>query len=296
MSYKTLYITDNTNLSLRNNRIRVLKDEIDAEVPIEDISTVVVDGYKINLSLALINQLSERGVNLILCNDKKLPISSLIPFEQHSRQKKMLDIQIAATEPFKKKLWQIIIKQKIENQYDCLSKISINEDKLLSLSKNVKSGDDNNREAVASKIYFQHFLSGDFRSTPSKTNNLLDYAYAIVRSNIARSLAGYGFYTSLGIHHKSEVNQYNLADDFIEPFRPIVDHYVKKYLKEYQNEGQENEIEKEDKIFLVQVLNEQVIIDNEKHSLHNAIEICIKSLRTCFNEKDYSKLKLPTLC
>lgn len=294
MGYKTLYITDNTNLSLKNKRIRILKDDLDVEIPIDDVGSLVVEGYKINMSLSLINELTQNGINLILCNDKKLPISNILPLEQHSRQKKMFDIQIGATEPFKKKLWQNIIRQKIQNQYECLLVLDIKEEKLIDTKERVLSGDTNNREAYASKIYFQKFLNGEFRSSNSRINSLLDYGYAIVRSSIARALAGYGFYTSIGIHHESELNQYNLADDIIEPLRPVVDLYIAKYEKE--NKKDILEINKEDKIFLVQVLNELVVINNERHTLNNAIDIYIKSLRTCFNEKSTDRIKLPTLC
>ena len=294
MAYKTIYITDNTNLSLQNNNLKITKAEIEAYIPIEDIYSLVIDGYKISLSMNVLNALSEAGINIIMCNDKKLPVASILPFEQHSRQKKCLDIQISMKEPFKKKLWQSIIIEKIKNQHECLCRLNIKNDKLLSLSNVVLSGDTNNREAVASKIYFEHYLNGGYRSKSSRTNSLLNYGYAIVRSQIARSLAGYGFYTSIGIHHKSELNQYNLADDMIEIIRPVVDYYVAKY--ESDNINGDTDINSQDKIFLSQVLNEEVIIENQKHRLFNAIDIYIQSLKTCFIENDYNKLKIIKLC
>ncbi len=294
MSYKTLYITDGAYVSLFKNRVKIKKENIEAEFPMDDIGSVILDGYQISVSLNILNAFSSAGINTILCDGKRLPSCSLMPFEQHSRQYKVFRNQIEATEPFKKKLWQEIIKAKIKNQNETLIALDIQEEKLINLSKAVLSGDSNNREAVASKIYFEKLLNGKRRSHDIKYNSCLDYAYSIVRSAIARSLAGYGFYTSIGIHHKSELNQFNLADDIIETFRPLVDFYVFKNIEKF-NENSED-LSVVEKSILVQVLNYRVSFEGEDHTITNTVEKVCQSFRSSFNNKDVLLLKLPSLC
>ena len=293
MSYKVIYITDESRLSLRNNSLRIVKDDIDADIHLDDISAVVMDGYKINISMSLINSLASHGISVITCDNKRLPVATLLPLEQHSRQKKMYDIQMAITTPFKKNIWQKIIKQKIQNQSDVLKILNKTDIKLEKISQSVMSGDSTGREAYSAKIYFSSLLDGGYRSHSSKINSCLDYAYAIVRSSIARSLAGYGFYTSIGVHHISELNQYNLADDMIEAYRPIIDLYV---VSNADLELSSEDLSTGDRSILTQVLNMKVKINNESHTLNNAVEKSISSLRSSYNTKDYELLSLPTLC
>lgn len=88
----------------------------------------------------------------------------------------------------------------------------------------MKPGDTTNREAVAARKYFVALFGSTFRRTDEDvTNASLNYGYAIIRSCVAKTLAGYGFNGTVGIHHINETNPFNLADDIMEPLRPVVD-------------------------------------------------------------------------
>ena len=143
-------------------------------------------------------------------------------------------------------------------------------------------------EAIAAKGYFSTLYGKGFnRNYDNIYNAALNYGYSIIRGAIARTIVSYGYMPSIGIHHKSELNNYNLADDFIEPFRPIVDLWVKLNINE------EIEFDKYVRANLVNLLNVNVRIQGKLQSVNNAINIMIASYTTAINQKDYKKLELP---
>lgn len=161
---------------------------------------------------------------------------------------------------------------------------------LENLAKNVNSGDTKNKEAIAAKGYFSSLFGKNFnRNFEDINNTCLNYGYSIIRGAIARSIVSYGYLPAIGIHHKSELNNYNLVDDFIEPFRPIVDLWVKTNINE------NTEFDKYVRAELVNLLNVDVFIQGKLQSVNNAINIMIASYTTAINQSDYKKLELPEI-
>ena len=289
MSFRIVSIGNKARVSVSQKQL-VIEQEEKVSIPVEDISVVVLDSYALSITQQVLTELSLSKVTVIVCDEKHLPVSLLLPFEQHSRQLSVHKIQLGLTLPFQKRLWQKIITQKIENQGGVLDYLH-KEHSLHSISKTVQSGDTTGREAYAAQLYFKSIFDGEgTRRTPSKINSAFNYGYAILRAVIARNLASYGFLTALGIHHQSDLNQYNLADDFIESFRPVVDHYV---LKEISGEGED--LSKEERAQILDILNKHVSIDNAEHTVKNAIEMSIKSFSSCCTTLDSAKLLLPKL-
>lgn len=215
-----------------------------------------------------------------------------IPFACHSRELKTIKNQLGCTESFNKRCWQKIIKRKIQNQATVLNLCNreLIADHLENLASKVNSGDTENREAIAAKAYFTSlFGSGFCREYDNVYNAALNYGYSIIRGAIARTIVSYGYLPSIGIHHKSELNNYNLVDDFIEPFRPIVDLWVKT------NIIGDAEFDKNIRAELVNLLNVDVRIQGKLHSVNNAINVMIASYTTAINQNDYKKLELPEL-
>ena len=163
-------------------------------------------------------------------------------------------------------------------------------DYLEKLTSKVNSGDTDNKEAIAAKWYFYSLFGKDFhRSQDNILNATLNYGYSIIRGAIARTVVSYGYIPSVGIHHKSELNNYNLVDDFIEPFRPVVDLWVKENIHE------ETEFDKFIRAELVNLLNVDVKIQGKLQSVNNAINIMVASYTTAINQNDYKKLELPEI-
>jgi len=303
MGWRTVYIYNENNLSQSlNNLIIKSKDGQTVSVPLNDISVVVLDNLQTNISASLLSKFADEGISLFVCDDKHMPSGICIPFNNHSRLTGISKLQICSSEPFKKRCWQRIIQAKISNQANVIKLLRLENYILLeNLSKKVSSGDASNIEGQSAKIYWKS-LFGDFirANKPFKIKNddirniALNYGYSIIRGTIARSIAAAGLFPSIGVHHSNDLNSFNLADDFIEPFRPFVDIEVyNMYVKNRSDFSLVNFI-KTDKIKLLELLQKNVFIDNKKETILNAIEISIYSFVKAIKEKEPYKILMPS--
>lgn len=198
----------------------------------EDITSIMVESQMVTFSASAAQQLADHGVTVYFCDEKHLPAAILLSMNRHSRQLRALKAQLSMTKPLQKRIWQSIVASKIANQSRCLELLSRPKSgDLRDLSRSVRSGDPNNCEATAAAIYFPALFGADFtRSEDCIQNAALNYGYAILRGAVARNIATRGLEPCLGICHHSELNQFNLADDLMEPYRPLVDLYVASQL------------------------------------------------------------------
>ncbi|WP_026888355.1 type II CRISPR-associated endonuclease Cas1 [Clostridium beijerinckii] len=290
MSFRSVVISNSANLGLSNNSL-VITNEDEYKIPIEDISTLVIEGIGVKLTNRLLSKLAENNVATIICNEKHLPSSIVLPLNIHHRSYKVIKEQMNQSAAFNKRIWQNIIKQKLYNQGQCLEILSLKGSQYLKkISTDVESGDKGNREAIGAKYYFKSLFGENFkRNNDNGINAALNYGYTIIRSVIARTLVAYGFNTVLGVNHCNELNSYNLADDFIEPFRPMVDLWV------YSNIKSEDELTKSNRMSLIDLVNYECIMDRQNHSILNAIDKMISSYTTACDKKDFRLLKVPTI-
>lgn len=258
-------------------------------VPIEDVATLVLDNRKSTITTFCLDSLVQNGTAVFICNEKRLPSGILLPFAANSRQLKMIRLQMEQTKPRKKQLWKQIVQQKIRNQGKCLE-LCHKDNTVERFVDKVKSGDPDNIEAVAAAVYFKNLFGRDFiRHEESLCNGMLDYGYAILRGSMARYLAMYGFEPSLGLFHHSELNNFNLADDMIEPFRPLVDLYAY-----YHADGARKELSPTMRHELVQLVSCDILSGREVHAVHYAMERTVQSLARAFSKREESLL-LPEL-
>lgn len=290
MGYRNIYLQNPAKLSVKNQQLIIQTDKIHS-IPLEDINCVVIDNLQISLTGYLINKFSENAITVYVSNENHLPSTTLLPVNSHCRHLQMLKTQIAMTEPERKQLWKGIVYKKIENQAGVLQITGRDSWKSVdALKKKIKSGDSQNMEAVAAAMYFKILYGADFtRTSDSVANAFLNYGYTILRSTIAKNLVAYGFEPSLGIFHHSTLNKFNLADDIIEPYRPIVDLYVANNVKEFITR-----LDVQHKGELVNLLAMDVIIDEKRYSVSSAIEKTVQSLSTCVKAKT-NCLLLPTI-
>lgn len=293
MSWRVVHIGNPAKLSVSLGQL-VVEQEEKHSVPLEDIHTLVVDSHGVATSANALAQMSESGVTCIVCDDKHLPTGVLLPLHRHSRAHLVAERQLSLSVPTKKRLWQKIVITKIANQGAVLQHIG-SSTQLASIQKSVKSGDTTNREAYAARLYFATILKGKSRQQDDIYNALINFGYAIVRSAIARELAAYGFLPAFGIHHESELNNFNLADDFVEPFRPVVDLYAWQWLYASDRDSLLDTLTPKDKIHMVNVLNEKVIAENESHVMRYAIELMVKSFSGVCERGDSDVIVLPTI-
>ena len=289
MAFRTIEISNPAELHVKNGQLEITQADNCLVVPLEDIAQIMCIGQDIRISTMALSKLVEKRVVLTTLDRKYLPTAIVTPFEGNSRQSRVIHRQIETTKRKYDKIWQDIIFRKIENQANGLALIG--KDGIKDVLNVFSMFDGKNTdiiEARAAKIYFRKYYPGMNRRIPSPINSRLNYGYAVVRSAIARSLIIKGFHPAIGIHHNNQLNGYNLVDDLIEPFRPIVDLFVINNLSENLI------LSKQERENISNILHSSCEIDGVKRPILSAIDIMCESLkRTIVYRKD--KIKLPKI-
>lgn len=233
MIKRTLVFSNPTYLSHRNSQLLISfpeKDKEERTVPIEDIGVLLLEHQQITITHSCIAALLQNNVAIVSCDATHMPTGLILPLDGGSTQTERFRYQIEASQPLKKQLWQQTIQQKIYNQARVLDQLGFDVDNMYRWSKSVRSGDPDNFEARAAGYYWQTIFSRhlDFNRHRGgdPPNNLLNYGYSILRAVVARALVSSGLLPTLGIFHRNKYNAYCLADDIMEPYRPLVDRLV----------------------------------------------------------------------
>ena len=294
MAWRVIGISNPAQLSLKDHQLVIKQDEA-VNLPIEDIDALIIDGYGVTLTANLTTELATSGTTVVICDEKHLPASVLLPYSQHSRQAKVSRQQLAIGQALKKQLWRAIVTQKILNQAKVLEIFDYNAEPLEKLAGEVRSGDSDNRESIAARLYFSELLDDATRRKPTWYNAALNYGYAMVRSHIARHIAARGLIASQGIFHRSGLNSFNLADDLIEPYRAAVDQYIITHVAPLHIGDPDTSLTKEDRQRIVDILNFSVIIQGKKHTVKNAVELTVESFVQAIEADEVRPLKLPQI-
>jgi CRISPR-associated protein Cas1 len=292
MIKRSLLIENKTAITTKNSQL-VLKSEIrESTVPIEDIGFIVIDNAETYLSIPAMNLLIENNSAVIICGKNHIPNGMFLNLNSHHIQQEIFKNQVDASTPLKKQLWQQTIVEKITNQGILLEKITGVKNTFPFLASKVLSGDSSNMEGVAANLYWKSFFEIKFKRERfgDYPNNFLNYGYAVLRAATARALSGSGLLNTLGIHHKSKYNAFALADDIMEPFRPIVDEKVYEIMQNFE----EQELNTAIKVELLQILTRTVYFKEEKSPLMVALQKTASSLQQCYTG-DRKKIKYPKL-
>jgi CRISPR-associated protein Cas1 len=309
MIKRTLYFGNPSYLSLSNSQMVLrlpevekndslpenFKKEAKATFPIEDLGVIVIDHQQITMTQALMAALLENNVALITCDSTHHPTGLFLPLSGHTVQSERFRAQIDASLPLKKQIWQQTVSVKIRNQATLLRRIGIPVDNMLHWADSVRSGDPENYEGRAAAYYWKNFFPGELNFTRDRNgeppNNLLNYGYAILRAIVARGLVSSGLLPTLGVHHRNKYNAYCLADDIMEPFRPIVDDVVRKIVMSGEDYTQ---LSKPIKQQLLEVPALDIFIEGERSPLMVGLQRTTSSLCRCF-EGDGRKIMYPEL-
>lgn len=262
-----------------------------AFVPFEDIAVIVLDHPEITLTHPVLSACAEYGIALYASGKNHQPSGVFLPFLSHSRTNRVLRLQLDIKRPLAKQVWAALVRRKIENQAACLQQCGKDgADRLESYARRVRSGDPDNLEAQAAAFYFPMLYGRNFqRGEAGQINAALNYGYAVLRGAITRALVAHGLHPTLGLFHDSEQNAFNLADDLIEAFRPLVDLHVAR-----QSENIEDTLSPKDKAALVALLNVDVAMPQGRMAVLTAIEYATESLVRVY-EQDNPELELPAL-
>ena len=284
MSFRTVVITKQSKLNYKNRFLVVKQEDDEKYIHLSEIDTLIIDSISVSISTYLLKELSDNKINTIFCDEKHNPFGEIIPYYSRHNSSKKLKEQISWKPKDKKVLWQVIIKNKIINQSRLLKKIKSKSYKdLIKYSDEVYIDDKTNREGHAAKVYFNSLFGKDFvRHENDSINSALNYGYAILLSTINKEIINNGFVTQLGIHHKSEFNEFNLTCDLMEPFRVIIDSFV------YYNK--DRTFDKQYKLDLINIFNNTYKYKNKKYILKDIIKIYAKNtLDSVSNIKKYKE-------
>ena len=220
--------TNNKKLSVFRGFLRIEEEgNVLKDIPFNSISAVIITAFNIGYTNNLLQRLCEENIPLVILGKNYAPSGMLLSYVGQSRQTEIQYLQIENKKPLEKKIWQLLVKEKIKNQSKVLD-LYHKENKLQHIHKTVLSADSSNREAYAARIYFKALFGDKFTRDKdmSGINSFLNYGYAVLRSALARYVVAAGLNPAYGVGHRNMLNPFCLVDDLIEPFRPIVDGVV----------------------------------------------------------------------
>lgn len=276
MGHRVIYVEKCEYLRLYLDNLKVMVKDNDILFPISDIQILVIDNYQSNISVPLINKLTESNVCTIICGVDHLPKSYILPINGNFATSGNINKQISWKKARKALLHSIIVKYKIENQIEILKQNNKSHEvikKLYEFVDSIELDDRTNREGLAAKMYFRELFGSNFiRFDDDVINAGLNYGYSIFRSLITSIIVAKGYIANIGIFHKGKQNMFNLSDDIIEVFRPIVDDYV------YNTMRDEILFKQEHREKLIQLTNKKILIDSRKQTVANAINQYLDSI------------------
>ena len=296
MPHQILDFSQNAlRLRTRLKQLVIQSDDLpQTTIPLEDIAVVLVSHPQVTFSQAILEGLAENGAVLIACNRKSLPVGMFFPIAGHHQPARRIQLQISAPLPLQKKAWRQIVQAKIAAQAQLLHNCFENDYGLEKLIPMVRSGDVSNVEARAARRYWQKLFDGfSFKRNPDgedPINLRLNFGYGVLRGIIARAICATGFHHSIGLHHHNQYNSYCLADDLMEPFRPLVDQVV--YSCVQQDTLNDSPLNPDDKAELIQPLLGRFSIGGELRTLFDCAAKLAGSLVQFFS-KEIKALDFP---
>lgn len=227
--------TDGLHLSLKRGFLMVEQGGTEVgRVALDDIHALIVHAHGVNWTGNIVAGLAERGAPIVFCNSAHAPVAVTLPLQGHHAQNARMQAQLGASTPLMKQLWRRIVIAKISMQGSLLAARGIEGAEAFSfMARRVSSGDKENLEAQAARRYWPMLMGPEFRRNrdAADVNALLNYGYAVMRASCARAIVAAGLHPTLGIQHSNRGNAFALADDLIEPFRPLVDALAEQMMR-----------------------------------------------------------------
>lgn len=284
MSWRTVVISSSAKLDYQLGFMVIRKSDV-VKIHISEISILIIETTAVSLTTALLSELTKKKVKVIFCDEKRNPSSELISYYGSHDTSMKIRNQIQWDDELKAAIWTEIVSDKIRKQAEVLESKGLKESEMLyEYINEIEFGDVTNREGHAAKVYFNALFGMDFtRTAENSINAALNYGYSIILSAFNREIVANGYITQLGLFHNNMFNQFNLGSDIMEPFRPLVDKKVQYMMPE--------KFEHEEKMEILQILQQEVIIAGRNEYVSNAIKIYCKSIFDALNDRDISLIK-----
>lgn len=293
MAWRGVHISEPARLKHRDRQLVVDRDDGEVRFAIEDIAWLILDTPQVSITGSLLSALVESGVTMIVPDARHHPAGLLLSFHQHHAQAHIAHAQVAMSGPLKKRLWQAMVVAKIRNQAALLERLGRNPSRpLAAMAERVGSGDPENIEAQAARLYWSALFADFTRGAEDdRRNALLNYGYAVVRAGIARACVASGLLPAFGVHHASKTNAFNLADDLIEPFRPFVDKRAERHARDSEGDS----LTTGDRQHMAGILNDSAALGAERMTVLAATEAVTASLVRAIENSSAALLVLPSL-
>lgn len=285
MSWRTVVISQSAKLDYQMGFMVVRQMEI-TRIHLNEIALLLIESTAVSITCALLAELTKKKVKIIFCDEKRNPSAEVLPYYGSHDTSAKIRIQIEWEKDIKSLVWTEIVSEKIRNQMQFLKRLGKLEEAALlnSYIEKIEIGDVTNREGHAAKVYFNAVFGKDFSRTQEiPVNAALNYGYGIILSMINREIVSNGYITQIGLFHDNMFNAFNLGSDLMEPFRILIDRAVYAM--------QPDQFEHAEKMRLLSVLQEEVMIDGKNNYVTNAIRLYCKSVFDAINEKDVSLIK-----
>lgn len=284
MSWRVVVISSNAKLDYQMGYLVVRREDI-VRIHISEISVLMIESTAVSLTCALLTELVKAKIKVIFCDEKRNPISEIVPYYGSHDTSAKVKQQVSWTDEQKKIIWTEIVTEKIRKQAECLKKWDKPEaNQLYKYIGEIQIGDKTNREGHAAKVYFNALFGMDFsRGEDNSINAALNYGYSILLSTINREIAANGYITQLGLFHDNIFNSFNLGSDMMEPFRPIVDDRVKSMNPQV--------FEHDEKMEILRILQDEIVIDGRTETVLNAMKIYCRSIFDALNENDPAQIR-----
>lgn len=279
MSWRTVIIQGRSKLDFRLGYLVVRSKEI-KKVFLDEVALLVIENPAVSMTGSLIEALTEKKIKVIFCDSKRNPVAELIPHHGSHDSSLRIKRQIAWSSENKELVWQNIIRDKISKQADFLWEQSkLQQCRMLrEYAAQVEPGDATNREGHAAKVYFNALFGMAFtRGSDSPVNAALNYGYSILLSAVNREISACGCLTQLGVFHDNQFNHFNLGCDLMEPFRILIDRKVVSLCVQ--------EFSTDMKRALWMVLNQEVLVNQARQTVLNAIKLYVRNVIDVLNEE-----------
>ena len=288
------FSSESVSLKIAHRQLEISRnDGTKVTTPVNEIAAVVLSHPSITLTKNVLQELAKSGAVLVVCDEKFLPVGMFAPLIGHHLRGRFMREQAAASTAVQRRAWKEIICAKIKGQAQILKELFGEEYSLPKLMKEVKSGDSTNVEAQAARIYWSKlFGEVNFSRNPENEDAInvsLNYGYAVLRAITARAICAAGLNPALGIFHHNKYDFYCLADDLMEPLRPVVDRIVYRMNSANQLE---TEVTPEVKRRLIQAINQRFIVNGNQETVFETISRLAVSLVEVFGGRK-TELCLP---
>ena len=283
------------------DRLLVLepKDGEPVRVELAEVAAVLAAHYGVTFTRGALAELANAGAIVVICDQRSMPVSMFLPLGSFHAPARRMAAQVAAAakKPLGKRLWLTIVRAKVNAQAALLERRGLKNRDIANLAAECKSGDPANVEAQASRLYWQRLFGPDFRRVTDGAllavdeNRYLNYGYAVLRALVCRALCGAGLHPGIGIHHHHRNNPFPLADDLMEPFRPLVDELAILLREKHGRAGPMDRAAKEHVLSLVR---QRVVVAKETRGLSDALARVAGNLAAVY-EGDAKDIRIPLL-